>query len=257
MPTVLEQLALTAPLQNREPVSDLKHVAVVQAQIDSAARIVMHSDPRSPGADRFRFLRMGLRELWKSGTLKSLLITSPLPGDGKSTVALNLATVLAEHGKRSVLLIEGDLYHPTLTSTMGVPEGPGLAACLEDHLDPLRAFTRIEPLCWYLLPAGAPRHNPTELLQSEAITGLMQTFHSYFDWIIIDSPPVVPLSDASLLAQHADASLLVVRADVTPRETVEEALGLLGPKHVLGIVLNAAEGLNRVYSQYYGYYGKK
>jgi len=95
------------------------------------------------------------------------------------------------------------------------------------------------------------------LLQSEAVSEVMQKLSAHFDWILVDSPPIVPLSDASLLLKHTDASLLVVRADSTPRESVEEALTLIGPKHALGIILNAAEGLNRVYSKYYGYYGKK
>lgn len=243
--------------RNSEAGFDLKRVPVVEARIDSGARIVIHTDPRSPGADRFRFLRMGLRELWKTASLRRLLITSPLPGDGKSTVAINLATALAEHGKRSVLLIEGDLYHPTLSEMIGIPAQSGLAGCLEDNLNPLEAISRVEPLNWYILPAGAPRSNPTELLQSEAVSGVMQKLSSFFDWILIDSPPVVPLSDASLLVRQTDASLLVVRAGSTPRESVEEALTLLGPKHALGIILNAAEGLNRIYSKYYGYYGNK
>ena len=235
----------------------LNQVPVVEIQIEPSARVVMHSDPHSPGADRFRFLRMGLRERWKAGGLKRLLITSPLPGDGKSTVALNLATTLAEHGKRSVLLIEGDLYHPTLAEVLGIPDCDGLADCLEDRLDPFLALRRVEPLSWYFLPAGKSKNNPTELLQSERINEIMLKLSAYFDWILVDSPPIVPLSDASLLLKHTDASLLVVRADSTPRESVEDALALIGPKHALGIILNAAEGLNRVYSKYYGYYGKK
>ena len=85
----------------------------------------------------------------------------------------------------------------------------------------------------------------------------MQRLSPYFDWILIDSPPVAPLTDAVLLLKHVDASLVVVRADRTPQEAVKEALTLLGPKHVLGIIFNAAEGLTRLYSEYYGYYGKK
>ena len=93
-----------------------KDIEVEQVEVLPESRIVFHNEPRSPGADRFRYLRMRLRELWDAGKLRSLLITSPLPQDGKSTIALNLATALAEHGKRTVLLIEADLHHPTLTS---------------------------------------------------------------------------------------------------------------------------------------------
>jgi Mrp family chromosome partitioning ATPase len=79
----------------------------------------------------------------------------------------------------------------------------------------------------------------------------------HFDWILIDTPPVAPLTDAVSLSRHVDGTLLVVRAGCTPQEAVKEALTLIGPKHVLGIVFNAAESLNRLYSQYYGYYDKK
>jgi protein-tyrosine kinase len=238
-------------------VFEFRDIAVVEIQIEPSSRIALYSDPRSPGADRFRFLRMRLREMAKSRRLQRLLITSPLPGDGKSTIALNLTTALSEHGKYKVLLIEGDFYRPALVSRLGIPAGPGFAACLEDNLHPLRAVRRIEPLHWYLLPAGQSRHTPTELLQSDELPGVLQKLSPYFDWIVIDTPPVLPLADTASLVQHTDASLLVVRADHTPKERIEEALSLLGPQHALGIILNAAEGLNRVYSSYYGYYGSK
>jgi len=230
-------------------------IPVEEAQIRPESRIVFHTDPRSPGADRFRFLRMRLRELWEVGKLRTLLITSPLPGDGKSTVALNLAAALAEQGKRAVLLIEADLYHPSLTQQLGLKPAPGLAECLESGLSPVSTVRRIEPLGLYLLSSGEPHSNPTELLQSEALSGIMEELSPHFDWIIIDSPPVTPLTDALSLARHTDASLLVARAGHTPREAIEETLRLLGHEQVLGILLNAVEGLNRLYSKYYGYYG--
>lgn len=236
---------------------ELSGVRVEQVQIQPSAHIGFHTDPHSPGADRLRLLRMRLREIWKTGKLRTLLITSPLPGDGKSTVALNLATALAEGGKRSVLLVDGDFYHPSLAPALGLKNEVGFAQCLEDELDPMSAILRIEPLQWYLLPAGVARGNPTELLHSGAIAKILQKLSPCFDWILIDSPPVVPLVAALALSRHTDATLLVVRADTTPAAAVEESLALLGPKQALGIVLNGAEGLDKLYSNYYGYYRKK
>lgn len=230
---------------------------IENVRLQPESRLVFHTDPRSPAADRYRYLRMRLRVMSEAGKLRSLLITSALPQDGKSTTALNLATALAEQGKRSVLLIEADLHHPTLREQLGIESWPGLAECLEDGLDPLAAVRRLNPLDWYLLPAGEPRGNPTELLQSDALATVMSKLSPRFDWILIDSPPITPLTDALALARQADASLMVVRAHRTPRATVEKAIELLGRKHVLGIVLNGLEGLDRVYSKYYGYYGKK
>ena len=196
---------------------------------------------------------MHLKELQVTRKVKSILISSPLPHDGKSTMTLNLATVLAERGKRTVLVVEGDLHRPTLTQQLRLKSGPGLSECLVNQSDPMSAIRRIEPLGWYLLPAGKALQNPTELLQTQTLTGLMQQLSSVFEWILIDSPPVVPLADTLSLAKNADASLLVAKAGETPRRAVDEAIMLLGKEHVLGIILNGVEGLDRYYSGY-GYY---
>lgn len=240
-----------------EKAAELLDVPVDEVEVQPDSRIAMYTDPRSPSADRFRFLRMKLREVKDAVQLRSLVITSALPQDGKSTSALNLATSLAEKGKRNVLLIEADLYHPSLAKRLGLQAQRGLAECLEEDLNPLSALRRVEPLGWYLLPAGEAKGNPTELLQTEALGRVMQTLTPMFDWVLIDTPPVAPLTDAVLLARHVDASLLVVRADHTPEAAVQEAINLLGQNHVLGILFNCAEGLDRLYSAYYGYYGKK
>jgi succinoglycan biosynthesis transport protein ExoP len=233
--------------------SRLDQIPVDEVQLHPGTRIVLHTDPVSPGADRFRYLKMCLRELWHSGKLKSLLITSPLPQDGKSTITLNLATALAEGGKRAVLVIEADLHHPTLTEQLSLEMRPGLAECLANGMSPMSGVRRLEPLGWYLLPAGQPHENPTELLQTEALAGVMQKLSQHFDWIIIDSPPVVPLTDALSLARQTNATLLVVREGRTTDEAVEKSIALLGRQRVLGIVLNGVEGLDRLYSGYYGY----
>ena len=236
---------------DQEESGDLERIPVEEVLVEAASRIVFHGDPSSPGADRFRLLRMRLRDVQNQTKLRSLLVTSPLPHDGKSTMALNLTTALAQRGKSRVLLIEGDLHHACLSSRLGLKAQAGLSECIESALDPLSAIRRLEPLGWYLLAAGQPRRNPTELLQAEALSGTMQKLRPYFDWIVIDSPPVLPLTDALLLQQQADASLLVARAGRTPSDAVDEAVALLGRKHVLGIVLNCAERLGRLYSTYY------
>jgi capsular exopolysaccharide synthesis family protein len=233
----------------------LQHIPVEEVRIHSGSRIAIYTDPRGLAADRFRFLRLRLREQADTGKLKRILVTSPLPEDGKSTVALNLATVLAERGKRSVLLLEADLYHATIAQHLGVSARPGLAECLENGLDPMSALRRLEPLGWYLLPSGAAHGNPTELLQSDRLSGILEALSRHFDWIVIDSPPIGPVTDALSLARHSDASLLVVRAGRTPQEAVTAACTLVGTKHVIGIILNGVEGLNRLYGKNYGRYG--
>jgi capsular exopolysaccharide synthesis family protein len=249
--------ASVAEVEENEISSALKHALVEKVAIepDSRAALLMH--PKSAGADRFRYLRMRLQDLRQIAKLQSLVITSPLPEDGKSTIAMCLATALAEGGKRSTLLIEADLHHPTLGSSLGLRPARGLAECLESEFDPLSEIRKIEPLGWYLLHSGRAKNNPTELLQSDALSAVMQRVSPHFDWILIDSPPALPLTDAFSLSRQVDATLLVARADRTPREAIEETLELIGRKHVVGIVLNGAEGLTSLYSKYYGSYRKK
>ena len=233
---------------------ELGAIPIDTVKIPSSSRIVFHDDPHGPCADRFRLLRLRLQERWSAETLKTLLITSPLPNDGKSTVTLNLATALAERGKRTVLVIGADLYHPTLTEQLGLTARCGLAECLEEGLKPFSAIRRLEPLGWYLLPAGKARGNPTELLQGAVFAELKQELSRHFEWVLIDSPPAIPLADVLALKQRSDASLLVVRAGRTPTELVERAVTLLGRKHVFGIVLNGMQKLDHAYSKYYPNY---
>ena len=232
----------------------LEHIALEYVAIEPLSRIVYHTDPSGLGADRFRYLRLRLRELSNTGKLKSLLVTSPLPLDGKSTIALNLATVLADGGDNAVLLVEADLYNPVLVGRLGLDARPGLSECLTSGLDPIPMLRRVSPLGFYLLSGGKPLANPGDLLHGEAFVRVMQVLSPHFKWIVIDSPPVVPLADALALARQADASLLVVRAGRTPSEAVDTAIQALGAKHVLGVVLNGVEGLARRYSKYRKYY---
>ncbi len=223
-------------------------------EIRPETRIVAHTDPRGPMADRLRLLRLRLNQVWDPQKLKRLLITSPLPHDGKSTIALNLAVTLSEEGKRTVLLVEGDLHRATVSRELGLAGRPGVAECLESNKDPLSLVRRIEPLGYYFLPAGTPRSNPSELLHSNALATMMESLSPHFDWILIDSPPVAPLTDALSWKQRADATLLVVRAGRTATSATEEALNLVGRKHVLAIVLNGVEGLDQAYKKYYKAY---
>jgi capsular exopolysaccharide synthesis family protein len=234
---------------------ELSDIPAEHVALTPESRIFYHTEPDSPGADRFRLLRMRLRPLWEAGKLKTLLVTSAQAQDGKSTVVLNLATALAEQGKRSVLVVEGDLYHVSLSPRLGIPLRAGLAECLEGAQDPLLLIRRLDPIGWYLLPAGNAQGNPTELLQSPILSTIFETLRSYFDWIIIDTPPAMPLTDTLSLRQFADAGLLVVRADRTDRDKVEAAIGRIGTENLLGIILNGSDELDQIYSDYRKSYG--
>jgi len=147
--------------------------------------------------------------------------------------------------------LEADLRRPFLGQQLQLKASPGLAECLEQGFDPLSAIRRIEPLRFYLLPAGKPVANPLALLQSQRFSKLIQDLADYFHWILIDSPPVSPVADTLALKAHIDGTLLVVRARVTPRDAMEEAVKHFEPGQVIGLILNGADGLDRSYSQYY------
>jgi capsular exopolysaccharide synthesis family protein len=231
---------------------ELRKIPDEEIEIKPESQIVLFTDPESSGADRFRFLKMKLRELKDATNARRFMVTSPLPQDGKSTIVLNLATALAEKGRRTVLLIEADLHHPTLVQRLGLQSRRGLGECLERGMDPMSVLHRLQPLGWYFLSAGTSLGNPTELLQSDSLATVMQGLSQYFDWILVDTPPVTPLTDAITLSKHTDASLMVVRASQTPKKAVREALTRLGSKNVLGIIFNSAEELDRIYTDYYG-----
>jgi Mrp family chromosome partitioning ATPase len=216
------------------------------------SHIVVHAEPRSAGADRFRLVQVRLRHLQAQKKIKSLLITSPLPADGKSTVALNLATALSEQGKRSVLLLEADVYRPSLLRKLGLNPWPGLTECLDMHGDPMLAIRRIDPLGFYLLPAGTPTE-AGNLLQSALPANFVEGLTGTFRWILIDAPPATPMAEILALQVLCDATLLVARAGVTPREAIGDAAKTLGMDHILGVLLNGVEGIEKSYSKYYGY----
>jgi len=222
--------------------------------VSAESRAVVYLEPSSAAADRFRLVQIRLKGLQAAKKLKTVLVTSPLPEDGKTTIALNLATVLSENGKVPVLLLEADIYRPTVIKKLGLKPWPGLTEYFRRGEDPMLAIRRIDPLGFYLLPAGQPVGDGVGILQSPFFSQLILSLSSSsFRWILIDSPPTTPVADVLTLHGQADATLLVAWAGKTPRETIEESVRNLGRDRILGVILNGVEGLNRMYSKYYGY----
>ncbi len=155
-------------------VSGLNHAPVEKVKLHPGNRVALLTDSRSAGVDRVRFLRMRRFELRQLAKLRSVVITSSMPKDGKSTIAMSLAATLSEQGQRTVLLIEADLDRPTLAKSLGLRPRPGLAECLEDGLAPLSQLRKVDPLGWYSVQAGSPRGNPTELIQSGALKTVLE-----------------------------------------------------------------------------------
>jgi Mrp family chromosome partitioning ATPase len=254
MATSLASLSSEDLLPEWEKVDFCLPVGTEECTISPESRVAVYHDPTSAGADRFRLAQIRLKSLQASRGLKSILITSPMPGDGKTTVSLNLATALSENGRVPVLLLEADVYRPTVLTRLGLKPWPGLSECSRRGEDPMLAIRRINPLGFYLLPAGSTVDEDANILQSTFTSQLVKSLSaSSFGWVLIDAPPTTPVADVLALNAHADATLLVARAGETPREAIEESARNLGRDRIIGIILNGVEGLNKIYSRYYGY----
>jgi capsular exopolysaccharide synthesis family protein len=202
------------------------------------------------GQETFRVLHHRLQLLRQERPLKSILVTSAVPKEGKTTVAVNLAIVLARAAKR-VLLIDADLRHPGVHQALGVGEMPGLAEWVEHRGSLHEALRRVEPYGLYYLAAGSARQNPGESLRQPALQEFLTTSAGTFDWVVVDSPPLVPFVDAHHLATIMDGILMVFRQRVTPRSKVQQALAAVDPARVVGAVLNGSREEQHDYYRYY------
>ncbi len=218
-----------------------------------ASRLVAVNEGGSLGAEKFRFLAVRLRQLRHNRpSLKKVLITSSIPEEGKSTVAANLACTLARRKQHKTLLLEGDLRRPTLSDRFGLGKVAGLSEWLRGETETTNVY-HLDRLGMWVLPAGIAQENPLELLQSGKLAPLMQQLCSWFDWIVIDSPPLLPLADTSIWARLADGVLLVARNGVTEKRQLQRGLETLESSKLLGAVVNSS--LEASPSDYYQRYG--
>jgi capsular exopolysaccharide synthesis family protein len=203
----------------------------------TTSRLVFMTEPDSLAAEKFRFLGVRLRQLQQSRPLKKVLVTSTIPEEGKSTVSANLAGVLARR-KQSVLLIEGDLRRPTLAQQFGLGRLAGLGEWLQSGRQTVANLYRLEGPDFWFMPAGNPPENPLELLQSGRLSYLMGQLSNLFDWIIVDSPPLLPLADTTVWARVTDGTLLVAREGKSEKKQLQRGLEALKKSDLLGVVLN-------------------
>lgn len=232
----------------------LETLPTARMQLGPESRLIFHTDPTGPGAERYRLLRLRLQAIRAEADLKTVLITSPGPKEGKSTLALNLAAALSEKKNQSVLLLEGDLRCPTLARELGLRLPSGLTQCSRSDAGLQSVIWKIEPLGFYLLPCGKSIKNPVEILNSEWFAEATEKLAASFDWILIDSPPAIPVVDTLSLKARADATLLVARAGGTQQSAIDDAIRILGQDHILGVILNAVEKFDRSYYEYYRHY---
>jgi capsular exopolysaccharide synthesis family protein len=213
------------------------HVVVVPAK----NRLVCFTDSESLAAENFRFLGIRLQHLRRERPLKKVLITSTIPQEGKSMVSANLACSFARRMHQRILLVEGDLRRPTLSQMFGLRTLPGISECLQGEGNLMKSIYHLEGPDLWLLPAGNAPKNSLELLQSGRLSVMIEQLTAWFDWIIIDSPPVMPLADTSVWMRLADGILLVVREGTTEKRQLVRGLEALEPKKVIGALMNGSK----------------
>lgn len=194
--------------------------------------------PKSLAAEQYRQLRTRLSHAEGASTLRTVLITSPQKGEGKSVTAANLALTMAQELHRRVILVEADLRKPSLQHLFGLPPGPGLAEYLSGAVELKDVMRFLPDHNLTVIHAGSAPTNPAELLGSTAMRRLLDQLRTRFDRVLLDTPPVLPLADVAVLAPLVDGTLMVVRAGVTPKPAIENALRAFDSSRLLGVVLN-------------------
>lgn len=209
------------------------------------------------GTEEFRTLRSRLYQIREEQPLKKILVTSSLPKEGKSFVAANLAQALVQQPGRRALLIDADLRAPRLHHALGTSPSPGLAEYLLGQSDEVAIMQRGPMENLFFIPSGRNVTSAAELVANGRVKGLLDRVAPLFDWVIMDSPPAVPVSDASLLANDCDGVLMVVRSDATPFDIAQKARQEFRDHHLIGVVLNGVPAGSAAYNPYYySDYGK-
>src|SRR5437764_5507110 len=190
---------------------------------DSKTMLFFGNDEHAAGTEEFRTLRSRLYHAREKQPLCRLLVTSALPKEGKSFTAANLAQVIVRQHGRRVLLIDADLRNPQLHNLLGADADPGLGEYLRGETDEYSILQRGPVVNLLLIPAGRVGTNAAEMLANGRMKSLLSRLEPLFDWIIIDSPPAVPVADAAILAKDCDGVLLVVRSNSTPTDAARRA----------------------------------
>lgn len=220
----------------------LANCTKVAWKLDAAKMVFASDDDHSGyGREQFRTLRSRLFQARHSVPLKKILIASALPREGRSFVAANLAQALAQQQGSRVVLIDADLRSPSLHEYLGAPSSPGISEYLRGEASETAVVQQGEVEGLWFAPAGQAGENPVELLGSLRMSQFFDRLSPCFDWMIVDSSPAVPVSDATLLARLCNGVVLVVAAGATPQEMASKTRAIFADRTLLGVVLNRSD----------------
>ena len=240
-----------APENGHRPWIQFRQFQTARVLLSPESKFVCITDEESLAAEKFRFLGIRLRHLQQKRAIKWMVVTSSVAGEGKSTIAGNLACALAGNKQQKVLLLEGDLRRPSLAQQLGLGELPGLSELLEGESDRPRISTGLKVWVSGSCRPAARLETLWRFMQPGKLSALMDRLGAAFDWIVIDSPPVLPLADTSIWMRLADAILLVTRPGTTAKRQLQRSLEAIEQSKLLGAVLNGSK--EAVANNYYYY----
>lgn len=215
--------------------------------------IITYFDPTSPIAEQYRTLRTNIQSISQTKPPKTLLITSAIHGEGKTITAINLAIAMAHDSQKKVLLCDCDLRRGKVDQFMGLDHVPGLSDSLNNGLNLNATLLSTDMENLKVLTSGNSCSNPSELLGSWRMKELLQNLKPQFDYLILDAPPVTPLTDAAVLSSQVDGVLFVVKTAKTQREAVQHAESLLlqAKANILGYILTGIQNFVPEYIERY------
>ena len=223
--------------------------------LDSNVNVFFNPGLSPHGAEQFRTLRSRLYQVRANQPLRTMLITSSVPGEGKTFITANLGQAIVRQPDQRVLIIDADLRCPRLHVPLGAPNVPGLTDYLRGTADEFEVIQQSnqENLC--LIAGGRQVKDPSELLSNGMLKKLLDRVAPVFDWVLLDSPPCLPVADSTMLADYCDGVLLVVQAGKTASEVAQKACQELQGKNIVGVVLNAVQESHLYGTYYYQGYG--
>src|SRR5207248_4937945 len=236
---------VTAPPLEFEA-TNLDGVPLLPSTVPLNHRLVALTDERTLGVEEIRVLSARLRNMQQQRSLKKLLITSTMRDEGKSMVAANLAITLARSRQRT-LLIDGDIRQRSLEHLLEVPGIAGLTDCWAKGDEVTKYLRRAEKFPLWFMSAGTPQEQPLEMLQSQRMSELLAEIEAWFDWVIIDSPPMLPLADSGVWSALVDGSLFVVREGKTPKKALAQVLQSVDKSKIVGVLMNDCSNVGHEY----------
>lgn len=234
---VLSEPSADAPVETAVPAM-VPSRTVANARLDR--RLLAGAATDSVTAEQYRALRTRMLHADNGAAVNVVLITSPGRGEGKTLTAANLALTMAQEYQRRICLVDADMRHPQLHRLFGLPDGPGLSDVVSGRVALEDALVTIDDHQITILPAGRAHERPADLLSTTSMRRTLETLRSQFDRVVVDAPATTPLADVGILTPLVDSVLLVVRAGVTVKPAIHDAIAAIDASKLLGVVLNEA-----------------